>query len=392
MNRRRVSTFLFATAMFVTQDAGLQPVRAQEDGSPVAIGVYRVIDSKILGEKRRLLIHLPRGYEGSAIRYPVLYHTYGDYISQYYADAFSAVEKLGGEARTPPMILVGIDNIDRYRDLRPARNDGSPGGAGRYTRFLTEEVFPFVESHYRTADYRIAAGPQAGAVFCLYALQNHPDLFDAFIANNPLVHAPSNELLLAQAEAFYQGPGSLGKVLFITYGGVGDSSDRLAALERYAELTAPARGKGFLLHLNKLEGNDDFVPPLGLTAGLRALFGDYHVPDPQRFRSLEEIRAFYGGLSKRYGYDVALPEFIMTRAADGLLERGEIEAAVRILEHQTTLYPSMVNAWWRLAGVAAGHGEIEKAIELYEKCVELNPGMRNFVTRRIAELKAETGG
>lgn len=35
---------------------------AQEDGDPVSIGTWRVVDSEALGEIRRLLVHLPRGY------------------------------------------------------------------------------------------------------------------------------------------------------------------------------------------------------------------------------------------------------------------------------------------------------------------------------------------
>jgi enterochelin esterase-like enzyme len=125
----------------------LSGIGSGEDGAPVSIGTYRVIDSQVLGETRRLLIHLPRGYEGSAITYPVVYHTYGDYISRYYAEAFSTLEQLGNSSRIPQMILVGIDNIDRYRDLRPLSNEGAPSGTDNYMDFLVEEVIPFVEQN-----------------------------------------------------------------------------------------------------------------------------------------------------------------------------------------------------------------------------------------------------
>ena len=103
----------------------------------------------------------------------MVYHTYGDYLLTYYTQACATLESLANEARIPPMILVGIDNIDRYRDLRPVAHDGSPAGIDSYTRFLTEEVFPFVEGTYRTSPYRLAVGPQAGAVFCLYTLMEN---------------------------------------------------------------------------------------------------------------------------------------------------------------------------------------------------------------------------
>ena len=75
------------------------------------------------------------------------------------------------------------------------------------------------------------------------------------------------------------------------------------------------------------------------------------------------------------------------RPMHALQERGEIDKAIEIFEYVTTLYPNMVNAWWRLAGIAAERGEIATAISLYEKCLEINPSMVNFVTRRIEALR-----
>ena len=46
----------------------------------------------------------------------------------------------------------------------------------------------------------------------------------------------------------------------------------------------------------------------------------------------------------------------------------------------------MVNGWWRLAGIAADQGDTDQAIELYRKCVEINPSTKNFVERRIEVL------
>jgi predicted alpha/beta superfamily hydrolase len=367
-----------------------QPVLAQNDGDPVSIGTYRVIESEALGETRRLLVHLPRGYEGSNITYPVLYHTYGDYIDHYYTEAVRTVELLANDARAPQIILVGIDNIDRYRDLRPLKNDRSPAGIENYVRFLTGEVFPFVEKNYRTAGYRIVAGPQAGAVFCLYALMFHPDLFDAFILNNPLVHGPSTELLFAKAGTFFgEWKSPMNKYFFVTYGAADERPEHHEYIERLGRQTAHARAKGFDLRLNELVGNTDFIPPLHLEVGIARLFADYHVPLDSTFGSLEAIQEHYAGLSKRYGFDVAPSEMTMTFSADALLQNGNTEGAVEILEYETTLYPNMVNPWWRLANIAAEGGDTKRAIELFNKCVEINPSMKNFVDRRIESLKKD---
>jgi len=73
--RVHLNTLPPLVAIAIVNIAIALPTAAQEDGAPVSIGTYRVIDSQVLGETRRLLIHLPRGYEGSAITYPVVYHS-----------------------------------------------------------------------------------------------------------------------------------------------------------------------------------------------------------------------------------------------------------------------------------------------------------------------------
>ena len=359
------------------------------DGDPVAIGTYRVIESCALGETRRLLIHLPRGYEGSAVAYPVLYLSYGSYVEGYYADAVSALASLADGGRAPQMILVGIDNLDRYRDLRPLHQDGTPAGIENYTRFLVEEVFPFVEANCRTARYRILAGPQAGAVFGLATLQSRPELFDAFILDNPFTSPPNTALLLKQAAAFYAKDGPLRKFCYLAHGAANEPPECAAAVTRLVELAEPARARGFVLQLHDLTGNDAFIPPLPLEDGLRALFADASVPHGRRvLGELAEIEFYYACLSVRYGYAMAPPEFVMTLAADQLLQRGETAKAVQILERQTALYPGLLNGWWRLAGVAAERGDAARAIELYRHCVALDPSVKNFVERRIVALEA----
>ena len=43
----------------------LPTLSAQEDGERIVIGTYYTLDSKILGEQRTILVHLPQGYEKS---------------------------------------------------------------------------------------------------------------------------------------------------------------------------------------------------------------------------------------------------------------------------------------------------------------------------------------
>ncbi|HUX08118.1 MAG TPA: alpha/beta hydrolase-fold protein [Acidobacteriota bacterium] len=362
---------------------------AQEDGDDVSIGKYRVIHSKILNEDRRLLIHLPRGYEESRITYPVVYHLYGDYISAYYAEAIAIVDELGDAARAPRMIVVGIDNPDRYRDHRPLWPDGRPAGSANFLRFVAEEVIPFVEDNYKAKDYRILVGPQAGAVFCLYSLMERPDLFDAFIMDNPFTEPANSDWLMKRAEGFFSEQEPPAEFLFMTFGRIGERPIRLARIYSFAELTYEMQEKGFRLELNHLIDNDDSIQPMELKKALKTLFRDYKMPPDLEISGLADIMDYYSELSKRYGFEVDPSDIQMTFNVDSLVERGLVDEAVELLHYQLSLYPASVNAYWRLGGIKGEQGKIDEAIGFYQKCIELNPNAAPMARRQIERLEAE---
>ena len=208
MNRIIIS--LMALAVFI------MPILAQEDGDPVSIGTYRKLYSHILNEDRTLLVNLPRGYDETAIHYPVLYILYGGQVEGYFADAVHNVSRLNEASRIPDMIIVGVKNVDRYRDCLPINRNGEPGGADKFLKFFTEELIPFVDQSYRTKDFRILLGPQAGAAFGLYALMENPGLFRVHIVMSPFWIQASREYMLEKARDFFNREGSLNNFLFIT--------------------------------------------------------------------------------------------------------------------------------------------------------------------------------
>jgi len=89
------------------------------DGEPVAIGAFRQLRSDVLDEDRALLVCLPRDYDESPMSYPVLFVLYGDQVRGYFAEAVHVVDRLSEEGSIPKMIVVGVANVDRYRDLSP---------------------------------------------------------------------------------------------------------------------------------------------------------------------------------------------------------------------------------------------------------------------------------
>jgi enterochelin esterase-like enzyme len=157
------------------------------------------LKSTVFSNERNLRIWLPPGYHDAANAsktYPVLYLFDGQalfdrctapgQIGEWRVD--ETLADLIGRASLPPIIVVGIDNAgpQRNHEYSPYPNPllfwkDAQGLAGdRIPDFLSEDVLPFVASHYRISKDRNETGiggSSAGAVAALIALIHRPDLF-----------------------------------------------------------------------------------------------------------------------------------------------------------------------------------------------------------------------
>ncbi len=388
-NRKKIFFQVFSLILIIF--IGSFSIFSQQDGEDVVIGTYRVIHSKILNEDRTLLIHLPREYEGTKQHYPVLYMLYGDHVTTYFAEAVSVIDTLGPTGRIPDCILVGIMNTDRYRDLLPLASDGKPTGIENFTRFLQEEVFPFIDKNYRTKNYRILVGPQAGANFGLYTVFEHPDLFAACILNNPFRWKGGREVIIQKAEASFKRNSVFKKFVFITY----DDSDPLARegigyIKRFSEMTETRNPEGFSLVLNFIQGNDEFLQRLGLREGLKKLFEAYPFPEKRKVERLDDVLSFYQELSRKYGFEIDAPEHVLTVQGDGLMEQGKVKEVIDILKYTMEKYPRSANSYFRMANIFLRGGNLEGARDYLQKTVELIPHDSGMIRSRLNALEKKS--
>ena len=130
---------------------------------------HRAFPSKILGNRRDVLVYLPRDYRRfSQQRYPVLYLQDGQNVFDA-ATSFSGVEwgvdeaaeRLIKENLVEPLIVVAVANtgqqrVDEYAptrgviDVRAKRKKRSKGLARKYGQFLMNELKPYIDRKYRT--------------------------------------------------------------------------------------------------------------------------------------------------------------------------------------------------------------------------------------------------
>lgn len=179
----------------------------------LVIGKSICLHSEILLEDRTIYIILPEGYDTSATNFPVLYLPDPEWNLK---PTFGTAHYLSNSKRIPHMIIVGIANTNRVRDLTPyctAQFNGS-GGANNFLRFITEELVPYIEKNYKASSKKILSGASLGGVFSLYTLLKKPDSFDAYFAISPSVWYAEGKML--EEWKSFQGDFRPEKQLYIT--------------------------------------------------------------------------------------------------------------------------------------------------------------------------------
>jgi len=240
---------------------------------------YQKIYSQYLEEKRLLRVHLPQGYGKSQERYPVFYLLDAN-NSIYFSRAAENIDKLGGN-QVPKMILVGILNTNRNRDMLPTESKyfknmiSSGGGADKFLKFITRELIPFIDKKYRTRDFRILYGGSDAGLFTVYSLLAEPGSFSAWIAVSPcLGHCPA--LINGMADQLSSTRKLLKKVLYIIYG-EHDYPLVTMAVPSFVNRLQEANPEGFRWKARMIKG-EGHIPVSSQYNGLKFIFSGWESP------------------------------------------------------------------------------------------------------------------
>ncbi|MEM7355135.1 MAG: alpha/beta hydrolase-fold protein, partial [Acidobacteriota bacterium] len=320
------------------------PVKAQPNDAPPRL----TLQSKILGEERSLLVSTPERYTTSNDRYPVFYLTDG---KAHFEHTAATVQFLADAGRIPQMLVVGIPNTDRNRDLTPsragiARRDGSQskyptsGGADDFLEFFSTELIPFIDSTYRTQPYRILAGHSFGGLLVVHTLATRPELFDAYIAASPAL--PWDDHLVVRAMESRLGQDKDLDTTFVLT--VGDEPRLQASYERFVAVLESAKRPAFRWRTRQFpDENHRSVLLLSHYFGLREIFAGWLLPRDESTGAVaggfEALRTHYAGLTERYGYPVPAPERLISRLGYQALSSGDVTGAVAVFRYSLAQHP-----------------------------------------------------
>lgn len=156
---------------------------------PLAIGDTFTIESKVLGETRRINVYAPP--QTAASPRPVLYMPDGG-VGEDFLHVAGLLQISIANGTMRPFLLVGIENTQRRRDLTgPTRSDADRkiapqvGGSAAFRAFVRSELMPLVKARYATSPETAIMGESLAGLFVVETLFVEPDLFDTYIAFDP---------------------------------------------------------------------------------------------------------------------------------------------------------------------------------------------------------------
>ena len=321
------------------------------------------ITSKILGEERVVHVSLPLNYGVARRRYETIYLLDG-HVRQFFditvaAAAYDVIGDLLHDYATPPQIVVGVDQIDRGADL--GRNQEL------FTRFLVEELVPYIDKEFRTNRYRTLIGHSLGGRFALTTFCRAPGVFPAVIA----ISAAGGDSTSADAvtrclSTAFNAPAATLRQLVLS---AGDQEPRvLQGMDRlrdFLRANAPAHWRWTTIQGAGLGHTD--TPMATIPPGIRFIhdksvwempaaladsvqFG--RVGDPER-----TVETFYSNLSTRVGVPMTASLKWMLASTRVLIQRGDSAGADRAIRRLIASYPEDLEAYGMASDLALRRGD-----------------------------------
>lgn len=381
--------------------------KAQES-NPFTTGFEKSFPSKILGEQRKIWIHVPDNHGGNE-HYPVIYLLDGD---ANFNDIVSITEFMSNAGLCPPMIVVGILHPARMKDLTFGTDKGMPGIVGNGEKFMgyvEKELMPYIESNYPTAPYKIFIGHSVGGLTVVNTLMHHPELFNAYISLDGALWW-NDQQIVKEAKTTLANTNYKGKTLFMALANrMEKGMDTLSVQKDTTEGTELIRSNlefikdifknktNQLRFQHKYYENDDHssVRMIGEYDALRFIFDYYKLKiynsqlDNPRFKLDSLFITHYNNVSAQMGYPVKPGESQVNGLAYYMLSQKQFSKAEALFKLNIANYPESANCYDGLGDFYLAKGDREKAIESFKKTLALKliPETKEKLEKLLKEKK-----
>ena len=359
------------------------------------VGFEKSSPSKILGEQRKVWIHIPNSNGGNENigkgHYPVIYLLDGD---ANFNNVVSITEFMSEAGLCPPMIVVGILHSNRMLELTFGTDKDSPNIIGKGEKFMLyieKELMPYIESNYPTASYKILIGHSVGGLTVVNTLIHQPNLFNAYVSLDAALWW-NGQKIVKEAKLTLSNKNYKGKTLFQAIANRMERGvDTLAVQKDTTESTELIRSNLefirdiFKNKTNQLRfkhayyenDNHSSVRLIGAYDALRFIFDYYklkiynsELEDPN-FKLDSLLVTHYNNVFEQLGYLVKPDESQVNNLGYRMLNQKQFNKAEILFKLNIVNYPETANCYDGMGDLYLAKGDKVKAIENFKKTLSL---------------------
>lgn len=387
-------------------------MKAQEN-SPFTTGFEETISSKILGQERKVWIHIPNSNGGNKIKdrgnYPVVYVLDG---SENFNTVVSITEHMTESNLCPPMIVVGILHKDRLVELTTGTDKQLPtivGGGEKFMAYVEKELIPYIDANYPTTSYKILIGHSLGGLTVMNTFLHNPNLFNAYVSLDASLWW-DNQKVVKDAKTILPTQNYKRKSLFMAMANrLEKGVDTLSVQKDTSDHTSLIRSNlEFIKDLSKNKQNqlrfkykfyeDDDHPSIRLIGeydAFRFVFEFYKLKiydsqlDNPDFKLDTLLAEHYKNVSEQMGYIVKPGESLINRLGYQMLGVKQFTKAETLFKLNTANYPQSANCYDSLGDLYLEKGDKAKAIETFKKALTLQaiPETKEKLEKLLKEKK-----
>ncbi len=393
---------------------------APQTDNQIVIGTIDSIYSDNIQEQQKFWVHVPNNPAGevtNGAKYPVLYLLDGDAHFYSVTGMIKQLSTINGNDIIPNMVVVGITNNDRTRDLTPtpmveAFGDSTwtktSGGGKNFLNFIEKELIPHIEKNYPASSYRTFVGHSLGGLIVVDALVDRPDLFDNYVAIDPSLWWDDQELL-KRAEDVMSKTMYSNKALYVGVANTMEegmhikdiekdtskTTEHIRSILQFVKATDSLKDNG--LHFKwKYYENDSHgsVPLITEYDAFRFLFPWYSFKgvdqfyDPSSTISVEEmtgmIDTHYKNVSNHFGYETLPAETFINSLGYVFMGNNQLDKANRLFKLNIQNYPNSSNVYDSMGDCYLEQQDSIKALEFFTKALEV--GDNTFSQKKIDML------
>ncbi|MCB9252196.1 MAG: tetratricopeptide repeat protein [Flavobacteriales bacterium] len=365
-----------------------------QDNSSITIGHVDVIQSKILSQKREIIIHVPP-ITSQKDSFPLMIVFDGDAL---FTKTIGIVDHLSsdyGNNKCPKMIVVGIRHPNRMKDLFPGFNEDNPFENDKFADFLDKELIPYLDRNYPTKPFRLLVGHSVGGLRVAHSAVYNSSTFNAYIALDPSLGHDLNKWSF-RTDSMIRKVNFSDKSMFVAMAQTMPVLTDTAIINK--DNSGEARHMRAIMRfcnafkLKNIQGMDfswKYYPNerhagvtfLGLYDGLQSIFAWYEFTNAQQLYdtalsasgAMAILEDHFKLVSRKMGYMFMPPESFLKGIVDNFWRKDQIEKAAAVAELNYKNNPKSESAINYLGYLRIEQKRLQDALVLFEKNTQNNP-------------------